>query len=215
MMVWDGSRIDGEGSGLRWPCWDAEGGTRRTKRRPRSGWREVLLGRSVGRWVRVGSVGPLPAGSSDRVWNRLQSGEGATELGFPGPALGKMQSEAARRAGEPPGPASDPGRTLHLRHENTRSFPALWPGETNPPERAKESAMQRWDTPRRRGSARPVPARERHWLGHPGWTGAGIQTAARPGRQPKNPAGAGVSPLKREGATCRQLRVEEVPDTDT
>ena len=29
--------------------------------------------------------------------------EGATELGFPGPTLGQMQSEAARRAGEPSG----------------------------------------------------------------------------------------------------------------
>ena len=36
-------------------------------------------------------------------WQGAQSGEGATELGFPGPALGQMQSEAARRTGEPSG----------------------------------------------------------------------------------------------------------------
>ena len=36
-------------------------------------------------------------------WNCSQSSQGATELVFPGPALGKMQSEAARRAGEPSG----------------------------------------------------------------------------------------------------------------
>ena len=40
---------------------------------------------------------------SGRKWQRSQSSEGATELGFPGPALGEMQSEAVRRAGEPSG----------------------------------------------------------------------------------------------------------------
>ena len=32
---------------------------------------------------------------------RTKSCEGATELGFPGPTLGKMQSKAAGRTGEP------------------------------------------------------------------------------------------------------------------
>ena len=36
-------------------------------------------------------------------WKVSQSSQGATELVFPGPALGQMQSEAARRAGEPSG----------------------------------------------------------------------------------------------------------------
>ena len=36
-------------------------------------------------------------------WQGSQSSQGATELGFPGPALGQMQSELARRAGEPSG----------------------------------------------------------------------------------------------------------------
>ena len=41
-------------------------------------------------------------------WQGAQSSEGATELVFPGPALGKMQSEAARRAGEPSGEGEEP-----------------------------------------------------------------------------------------------------------
>ena len=108
MIVWDGSRIDGKDGGLRSPCRDAERGTRRTRRRPRSGWREVSLGRLIGRWVRAGSTGKLPEGWSDWVWNGSQSGQSAIELGFPGPALGKMQGEAARRAGEPPGDREEP-----------------------------------------------------------------------------------------------------------
>ena len=46
------------------------------------------------------SGGRAPSG---RKWQGSQSSEGATELGFPGPALWKMQSEAARRVGEPSG----------------------------------------------------------------------------------------------------------------
>ena len=40
---------------------------------------------------------------SGREWEGAQSRQSAAELGFPGPALGKMQSEAARRAGEASG----------------------------------------------------------------------------------------------------------------
>ena len=36
-------------------------------------------------------------------WKGSQSCQGATELVFPGTARGQMQSEAARRAGEPSG----------------------------------------------------------------------------------------------------------------
>ena len=45
---------------------------------------------------------------SGRKWQGSQSSEGATELGFPGPALGKMQGEAARRVGEPSGQGEEP-----------------------------------------------------------------------------------------------------------
>ena len=50
----------------------------------------------------AGMLGQLQTGSGWE-WNRSQLCQGATELVFPGPALGKMQSEAARRAGEPSG----------------------------------------------------------------------------------------------------------------
>ena len=42
------------------------------------------------------------------VRNGLQPGQGATELGFPRPAPGEMQSEAARRAGDPSHQSEDP-----------------------------------------------------------------------------------------------------------
>ena len=46
-------------------------------------------------------MGRLPPPPSGWEWNGSQSRQGAIELGFPGRALGQMQSEAARRAGEP------------------------------------------------------------------------------------------------------------------
>ena len=53
----------------------------------------------------VGSVAGWPSG---REWNGLQPGQGAAELGFPRPAPGQMQSEAARRAGDPSHQSEDP-----------------------------------------------------------------------------------------------------------
>ena len=41
-------------------------------------------------------------------WQGAQSCQGATELVFPGPAPWQMQSEAARRAGEPSGEGEEP-----------------------------------------------------------------------------------------------------------
>ena len=55
-----------------------------------------------GGWV-VWWMGQTPTAPSSRKWQGSQSSQGMSELGFPGPALGKMQSEAARRAGEPSG----------------------------------------------------------------------------------------------------------------
>ena len=70
--------------------WDAAKDTRGL------GWREF-----AGTWVgwRVSGRG-VPSG---RGWNRLQPGQGATELVFPGPAIWKMQGQPACRAGEPYG----------------------------------------------------------------------------------------------------------------
>ncbi len=53
----------------------------------------------------VGSVAGWPSG---RERNGLQPGQGATALGFPRPAPGEMQSEAARRAGDPSHQSEDP-----------------------------------------------------------------------------------------------------------
>ena len=53
-------------------------------------------------------VGRLPAPRSGREWQGAQSGQGVTELGFPGPALGKMQGEAACGVGEPSGDGEEP-----------------------------------------------------------------------------------------------------------
>ena len=50
-----------------------------------------------GGWV-VWWMGQAPTAPSGRKWQGAQSCQGATQLDFPGPALGKMQSEAARRA---------------------------------------------------------------------------------------------------------------------
>ena len=48
-------------------------------------------------------MGQAPAVPSGRKWKGAQSYQGATELVFPGPALGQMQSKAAGRTGEPSG----------------------------------------------------------------------------------------------------------------
>ena len=76
-------------------CDDRNGGIGHSKRRSRTrdgaSWR---FGWPVGE-----SVAEAPSGWE---WNGTQPGQGATELGFPGPAPEEMQSEAARRAGELP-----------------------------------------------------------------------------------------------------------------
>ena len=53
-------------------------------------------------WV-VWWIGQAPAALSGRKWQGSQPCQSATELVFPGPALWKMQGEAARRAGEASG----------------------------------------------------------------------------------------------------------------
>ena len=52
--------------------------------------------------------GPVAGRPSGGEWNGSQPGQGATELGFPGPALWQMQGEAACRAGEPSGQGEEP-----------------------------------------------------------------------------------------------------------
>ena len=66
------------------------------------GWREFAgtFGCPLG--------GPVAGRPSGGEWNGSQPGQGATELGFPGPALWQMQGEAACRAGEPSGQGEEP-----------------------------------------------------------------------------------------------------------
>ncbi len=56
----------------------------------------------AGRWD---SGGRAPSGWQ---WNGSQPCRGASDLLLPRPALGKMQGEPARRAGEPSGPGEEP-----------------------------------------------------------------------------------------------------------
>ena len=84
-------------------CGEGDGEIGHGKRRSGPDWRELAGTFSWwGRWV---SGGRAPSGWE---WNGLQPGQGATELGFPRPALWQMQSEAARRAGEPTGQGEEP-----------------------------------------------------------------------------------------------------------
>ena len=86
--------------------------------RDRLGWREFagIFGCAVGSSVADGAVRPGVNGS--------QSGQGATELGFPGPALGQMQGEAAGRAGIRPAREKNRRRVLVV----TTCFRADGPG---------------------------------------------------------------------------------------
>ena len=65
-----------------------------------AGWREDTQQGTLATGVArdCGDVGSVAGWPSGREWNGLQPGQGATELGFPRPAPGEMQSEAARRA---------------------------------------------------------------------------------------------------------------------
>ena len=85
-------------------CGERDGGMGHGNRRSRTGMARV--GGDV-QLAGGGSVSHVRA-SSDWEGNGSQSGQGASELGFPGPALGKMLGKAARRAGEPSGQGEEP-----------------------------------------------------------------------------------------------------------
>ena len=102
-MVWARIRVDGRLAGglqalLGAPmaaysgCGQRDGGIGHGKRRSRTGTGASLRGRSVG-----GDVGSVAG------WRSGWECQGAAELGFPWPALGQMQGEAACRAGEASG----------------------------------------------------------------------------------------------------------------
>ena len=81
------------------------------------GWRELAgtIGCPLG--------GPVAGRPSGGEWDGSQPGQGAAELGFPGPMLGKMQSEAARRAGDPSGQGEEPPPEGLGGHESARPEP--------------------------------------------------------------------------------------------
>ena len=77
-------------------CGEQDGGIGHGKRRSRTGMARVGGDVQLTGWRVRGGRAP-----SGWEWNGSQPGQGAAELGFPRPMLGKMQGEAARRAGEP------------------------------------------------------------------------------------------------------------------
>ena len=88
-----GVRTRGEGRGTRGARRDSMQGKTIADRAGATLW---------GGWV-VWWTGQAPSVPSGRQWQGSQSSQGASELGFPRPALWQMQSEAAGRAGEPSG----------------------------------------------------------------------------------------------------------------
>ena len=90
---------------------------------------ETLAERAGASWGDVGSVADRQSGWE---WNRSQPCQGATELGFPGPTLGQMQSEAAGRAGKPSGQGEEPSpERLGGYDLRTQTEPPMW--STLPP----------------------------------------------------------------------------------
>ena len=87
-----------------WGRWEERDGGERTQQealadRAGASWR----GRSV-----VRGVAQAQTLLSGWEWNGSQPCQGAAELDFPRPMLGKMQGEAARRAGEPSRQGEEP-----------------------------------------------------------------------------------------------------------
>ena len=77
-------------------CEARDGERIRSRGLSRPGWREF-----------AGTLGQFAGWPSAREWNGSQSGQSAAELLLPRPAPGKMQSEAACRAGDPSGHQSE------------------------------------------------------------------------------------------------------------
>ena len=117
--------LQGRWPGLHWGRWEVGGGSSVVAQGPYWTSADVGQGKMAGigrlardtrgpEWRELAGTfgwpvdGSLADGSSGWEWNRLQPGEGAAELLLPRPAPGKMQSEAARRAGEPPGQGKEP-----------------------------------------------------------------------------------------------------------
>ena len=108
--------VRGANGGPRRRRWARSAGQHAVGDHPGAGWREFAgtFGCPV--------VGQSPTAPSGWEWNGLQPGQGAAELGFPRPAPGEMQSEAARRASEPSGQGEDsPSERLGSRDPFTQA----------------------------------------------------------------------------------------------
>ena len=84
-------------------CGEGDGGIGHGKRRSRTGMARVGGDVQLAGWPASCRRAP-----SSREWNGSQSGQGATELLLPRPALGKMQGQSACRAGDPSGQGEEP-----------------------------------------------------------------------------------------------------------
>ena len=110
--------LQGRWPGLHWGRWKvggrssvaAQGPYGRLRELRCAGWRENTQQGTLATGVArdCGDVESVAGWPSGRERNGLQPGQGATELGFPRPAPGEMQSEAARRAGDPSHQSEDP-----------------------------------------------------------------------------------------------------------
>ena len=105
-----GSDPDRSGWCRVWRSWrgDIDGPQRRGRARSAANVQQETLRDRPGANRPGGSVvqrtGRTPSGME---WQGAQSCQGVIELVFPGPTLWKMQSEAARRAGEPSGESEE------------------------------------------------------------------------------------------------------------
>ena len=94
------------------------------------------------------SGGRAPSGGERQ---RSESSEGATELGFPWPTLGQMQSEAARRAGEPSGHGKEAASQGLGGHDLLAQTDARRPAKPGCGRSPAPPARRRWRGSVRRG----------------------------------------------------------------
>ena len=125
-----------------------------------AGWREDTQQGTLATGVArdCGDVGSVAGWPSGRERNGLQPGQGATELGFPRPAPGEMQSEAARRAGDPSHQSSKTRRLRVL----VITVPSPRPIRAVQRARLRPRCRRAWDThPRYRYRVLPGGRRRR------------------------------------------------------
>ena len=162
-MVRAGLRVEGSGGGLSAAAWRPCGrlqtlagrdGGERTQQETLSDRGGASL---RGGWV-VWWMGQAPSG---RRWQGSQPSQGATELGFPGPVFGKMQSEAAGLAGSGQAPSEGLGGNHLLAQTDARCPAGPESGSGRPARRRSRGdglgprRMRSRNRPRHGGDGRP------------------------------------------------------------